>query len=154
MGPLPQLTLAGQGTFLGVLPTHRAALDAALHELIVVKSRFLVAVHGLWRGGGEGREMITEPSAHPPPPQGLGSQVDGPSSLLWQAQGGICPLPEALITSAGLQVTDPRDLGWCLAGELGKGSCAHLGAPACCSQSCCCCPGLAQLFGTHQKLNH
>lgn len=55
MGPLPQLTLAGQGTFLGVLPTHHAALDAVPHKLIVVKSRFLVAVHGLWRRRGEGR---------------------------------------------------------------------------------------------------
>lgn len=48
--------------------------------------------------------MITESSAHPSPPQGLGSQEDKPSSLLWQAQGGICPeVPEALTTSAGLQ---------------------------------------------------
>lgn len=50
--PLPQLTLAGQGTFLGVLPAHRAALDAVLHKIIIVKSRSLVAVHGLCGRGG------------------------------------------------------------------------------------------------------
>lgn len=46
------LTLAGQGTFLGVLPAHRAALDAAPHKIVVVKSGSLVAVHGLWGRGG------------------------------------------------------------------------------------------------------
>lgn len=100
--------------------------------------------------------MITESSAHPSSPQGLGSQEDEPSSLLWQAQGGICPeVPEALTTSAGLQGDRSMGFGVVFGWRAGERQLCSPGSPACCSQSCCCCcPGLAQLFGTHQKLPH
>lgn len=149
--PRAQLTLAGRGTFLGVLPAHRAAPDALLHQIIVVKPRSVVAVHGLWGRREEGREMTTVSSAHPLTPK-HGRTSPAPA-LAAQGDPACTPSADSICGAArgahpGFGVEAGKGLCW----QRGGDGLTQSGLPWGLLAAAAAALGLAQLLGTHQKL--